>query len=415
MLWERYCDDAREAGKTAYSYSRYCERLAPQLPGSSSQASMRFTYAPGECLFTDFAGRTLRLADGTAVEIFVGILAWSRYTYAEAVPSQMAEHWCLAHSRMFTKLGGVTTRLIFDNLKSAVIRNDGRGEVVLAEPFDSLCKHNGVAGPPTRRSAPKQKALVENGVLLAERRVLAPLRNHVFHDLASLNRAIAAQVRRVNQKPYADGTGETRFSRFESVDVPHMKPLPDQRWQRTVWRGNKVHPDYHIAIDYHFYSVPYTYVGKEVDVRLRGRVIDVFYRGKQIASHLSSDARGRATTLKGHRPQAHQRADVENTRTRLENRARDIGPHVHAFVITIMERNHNPEFGFRSCYGVLRLAKSHGPDRLDNACRYALDLGIRTWRGLDNILRTGTDLVDEPEPETAPINHSNIRGPEYYR
>lgn len=259
------------------------------------------------------------------------------------------------------------------------------------------------------------KGLVENGVLLVERRVLAPLRNHVFHDLASLNRAIAAQVRKVNRKPYADGTGENRFSRFESVDVPHMKPLPDRRWKRTVWRENTVHRDYHIAIDCHFYSVPYTYARKKVDVRLRGRVIDVFYRGKQIASHLRSDARGRATTLKEHQPEAHQRADVENTRAQLEHRARDIGPHVYAFVTTIMERNRNPEIGFRSCYGVLRLAKSHGPDRLDSACRYALDLGTRTWRGLDNILRTGTDLVDEPEPETAPINHANIRGPEYYR
>ena len=98
VLWERYCDAAREAGMPAYSYSRYCERLAPQLPGPRSQASMRFTYAPGECLFTDFAGRTLRLADGVAVETLVGILAWSRYTYAEAVPSQKAEHWCMFQS-----------------------------------------------------------------------------------------------------------------------------------------------------------------------------------------------------------------------------------------------------------------------------------------------------------------------------
>ena len=54
-----------------------------------------------------------------------------------------------------------------------------------------------------------------------------------FHDLASLNRAIAAQVRKINDRPYADGTGETRYSRFESVDLPAMRPLPEQRWQRT--------------------------------------------------------------------------------------------------------------------------------------------------------------------------------------
>ena len=172
----------------------------------------------------------------------------------------------------------------------------------------------------------------------------------------------------------------------------------------------------HIAIEYHFYSVPHEYIGKDVDVRLRGQVIDVFYRGRQIASHLRSEARGRATTIKEHRPLAHQRAGIDDTRASLETRARAIGPHVHAFVAAIMERNTNPEFGFRSCYGVLRLAGGHEPERFDDACRYALELGIRTYRGLDNILRTGADRADaEWEPETAPIDHPNIRGPEAYR
>ena len=183
-----------------------------------------------------------------------------------------------------------------------------------------------------------------------------------------------------------------------------------------MWRKNTVHPDYHIAIDRHFYSVPYQYVGKEVDVRLRGSVIDVFHRGRQIASHLRSNDKGRATTVKEHRPVAHQRAGVEDTRVRLEQRAQDIGPHVHAFVAAVMERNPNPEFGFRSCYGVLRLASGHEPDRFDDACRYALELGTKTYRGLDNILRTGADrAAAEQEPEVVPIDHSNIRGPEYYR
>ena len=194
-----------------------------------------------------------------------------------------------------------------------------------------------------------------------------------------------------------------------------MQPLPDQRWQRVVWRKNKVHPDYHIAVNRHFYSVPWQYVGQEVDVRLRGRVIDVFLRGQHIASHLSSDAKGRATTLKEHQPRKHQRAGVEGTRSWLEKTARETGPHVHAFVTMIMARNPNPEFGFRSCYGVLRLAGSHDPERLDNACRYALDLGTSSWRGLDNILRTGADLTaDGPQAET-PVTHPNIRGPESYK
>ena len=150
----------------------------------------------------------------------------------------------------------------------------------------------------------------------AGRQVPAPLRNHVFHDPASLNRAIAARVRKINRKPYADGTGENRFSRFDSVDAPHMRPLPDRRWQRAVRRRNKVHPDYRIAVDYRFYSAPCRHIGKQVDVRLRGGMIDAFYRGRQIASHPGIGARGRATTLEQHKPKAHQRAGVEAARAR---------------------------------------------------------------------------------------------------
>ncbi len=127
-------------------------------------------------------------------------------------------------------------------------------------------------------------------------------------------------------------------------------------------------------------------------------------------------ARGRATTVEEHKPKAHQRAGVEATRAQLEKNARDIGPHVHAYIVALMKRQNNPEFGFRACYGVLRLAKSYEQDRFDGACRYALELGTRSYRGLENILRTGADrAAAEQEPETMPIDHSNIRGPEAYR
>ena len=95
----------------------------------------------------------------------------------------------------------------------------------------------------------------------------------------------------------------------------------------------------------------------------------MFYRGKQIASLPGIGARGRATTLKQHKPRAHQPAGVEAARARIEKLARDIGSHVHDFAAMVMGRNPNPEFGFRSCYGVLGLEKGHGRERLDSACR----------------------------------------------
>ena len=151
---------------------------------------------------------------------------------------------------------------------------------------------------------------------------------------------------------------------------------------------------------------------------LRGERLgnDLSYPARQIASHLRSEAKGRATTIKEHRPQAHQRAGVDETRARLEDKAQDLGPHVHSLITAVMDRNTNPEFGFRSCYGILRLANGHETARFDAACRYALELGTRTYRGLDNILRTGADrAAAEQEPEIVPLDHPNIRGPEYYK
>ena len=412
LLWEEW----RETHPDGMSYPTWCRRFRGWRP--RRDVTMRQNRRPGERLFVDYAGMTAPLlVEGVEHEaqVFVASMGVSGRLYAEATLTQKIEDWCASHVRCFEDMGWAPQLVVPDNIKPAVTQ-PSRYEPVLNETYADLLEHYGVQGLPARVRRPRDKGLVEQGVLHVERRILAPLRNHVFYDLASLNRAIAARVRKINERPYADGTGENRHSRFESVDLPHMRPLPDRRWQRTQWRQNTVHPDYHIAVERHFYSVPYQYVGKEVDVRLRGSVIDVFHRGRQIAGHLRSQAKGRATTLREHQPRAHQRAGVEDTRTRLEQKARDIGPHVHAFVTAIIERNPNPEFGFRSCYGVLRLAGGHEPERLDAACRYALELGTRTWRGLDNILRTGADrAAAEPELETMPIDHLNIRGPEAYK
>ena len=171
--------------------------------------------------------------------MFVASMGVSGRLYAEATLTQKIEDWCASHVRCFEDMGWAPQLVVPDNIKPAVTQ-PSRYEPVLNETYADLLEHYGVQGLPARVRRPRDKGLVEQGVLHVERRVLAPLRNHVFHDLASLNRAIAARVRKINERPYADGTGENRHSRFESVDLPHMRPLPDRRWQRTQWRQNTV-------------------------------------------------------------------------------------------------------------------------------------------------------------------------------
>ena len=407
VLWERW----RETHPDGMSYPTWCRRFREAR--SRQDVTMRQNRVPGERLFVDYAGATVPLMiDGTThdAQVFVAAMGVSGRLYVEATLTQKVEDWCGCHVRCFEDMGSVPQVVVPDNTKAAVIK-PSRVEPVLNETYADLLDHYDVQCLPARKRRPRDKALVENGVLHTNRRVLAALRHRVFHDLATLNREIRTLVDALNARAYADRSGETRNSRFETIDRPAMKPLPETRWQHTVWRKNKVHPDYHIAIDRHLYSVPYQYVGKEVDVRLRGPAIDVFLRGRKIAGHLRSD--DRVTTIKEHQPPNHQRAGIEETRQRLERRALELGPHVHAFITAIMKRTNNPELGFRSCYGVLRLAAGHEAERFDGACRYAMDLGTRSWRGLNTILATNADQADA-EPEGVAIDHPNIRGPEAY-
>ena len=218
---------------------------------------MRQNRRPGERLFVDYAGMTIPIMLGGVehqAQVFVASMGVSGRLYAEATLSQKIDDWCASHVRCFEDMGCVPQVVVPDNIKPAVIK-PSRYEPILNETYADLLEHYDVQGFPARVRKPRDKALVENGVLQGERWILAPLRKRVFHDLPSANRAIAAQADKINSRPYADGTGENRYGRFESVDLPHMRPLPQRRWQPTVWRKNTVHRDYHIAIDYHFYSV----------------------------------------------------------------------------------------------------------------------------------------------------------------
>ena len=240
LLWQEW----RETHPDGMSYPTWCRQFREWRP--RRDATMRQNRRPGERLFVDYAGMTIPIMiDGVEhqAQVFVASMGVSGRLYAEATLTQKIDDWCASHVRCFEDMGCVPQVVVPDNIKPAVIK-PSRYEPILNETYADLLDHYDIEGFPARVRKPRDKALVENGVLNAERWILAPLRNRVFHDLPSVNRAIAAQVRKINSRPYADGTGENRYGRFESVDLPHMQPLPERRWQRTVWRKNTVHRDY---------------------------------------------------------------------------------------------------------------------------------------------------------------------------
>ena len=259
----------------------------------------------------------------------------------------------------------------------------------------------------------KDKAKVEAGVQVVERWILARLRNRTFFSLGELNQAISELLVELNNRPFQKLPG-TRQSLFEDLDRPALGPLPAEPYEYAEWKQARVHIDYHVEVARHYYSVPYQLVKKQLDVRLGENTVEMFHRGKRVASHRRSSVKGRHTTVAAHMPTSH-RQYAQWTPQRLVRWAGEVGGAVAGLVETILSSRAHPQQGFRSCLGIMRLGKTYGNDRLEAACQRALKLNTYSYKSIESILKHGLDGQPLPETNDAPtVRHGNVRGADYY-
>jgi transposase len=410
LLWQEY----RQTHPDGYQYSRFCElyerwakTLAPVL---------RQVHEPGQKLFVDWAGQKVPIhhADGTVTEasLFVAVLGASNKIYAEAFANERLENWIAAHGHAFAFYGGVTRAVVPDNPKTAVIRAC-RYEPVLHQTYQEMAAHYGTVILPARIKKPRDKAKVETGVQIAERQLLAPLRDQRFFSVAELNQALRPLLGKLNAQPFQKLEG-SRNTWFESQEKDKLLPLPAQPFELAIWGKAKVNIDYHAAVDNHFYSVPYQLVHRELDVRSTTQTVELFHQGKRVAAHVRSYAAGKFTTLEEHRPKSHQRY-LDWTPSRMVEWAAKTGPQCAKLVEYILQSKPHPEMGFRSCLGIIRLGKGVGAPRLEAACARALRFGTCSYRSIKSILESGLDR--QPQEPELPLNspgHENVRGQVYY-
>lgn len=412
LLWEEY----RADNPKAFGYSRFCELY--QQWRAAAEPRMRQVHKAGEKLFVDYAGQTAVVVDRITgalreAQIFVATLGASSFTYAEATWSQALPDWIGSHVRAFAHFGGVPALVVPDNLKAGVTAACYY-EPDLNPTYQEMARHYGIAILPTRVRKPRDKGKVENGVQQVERWVLAPIRNCTFFCLAELNIAIAEQLRALNQRS-GRGLPASRQELFETLDRPALRPLPAQPYELALWKKARVHIDYHVQVDYHFYSVPSQLVRREVEVRLTATIVELFYRGERVASHRRSYRKYAYTTLPEHMPAGH-RAYANRDAERLLRRASQVGTQTLELCRQILATRPHPEQGYRACLGILRLAQVHGAERLERASHRALRTGARSYRSLQAILNHRLEETPLPEPATraVPLHHANLRGASYY-
>ncbi len=413
LLWQEY----RAVHAAGYSYSQFCEiyrRWTKKLT-----PSMRQVHRAGENTFLDYAGQRPRLIDPKSgevvpVELFVGVLGASSYTYAEATMSQKLPDWIGAHTRMLTFFGGSTEIWVPDNLKSGITLAC-RYEPGVNRTYQEMASHHGAVVVPARARRPKDKAKVESAVLVAERWILAALRDRTFFTLGALNAAIRELLDALNRRPMQK-LGVSRRELFERLDRPALKPLPADRYEMATWKTCRVNIDYHVEVERNVYSVPYQLVRESVEARLTTSMVEVFFKNKRVASHRRALGRGRVSTQLAHMPRSH-RAHAEWTPSRLIRWAEKTGPATGHLVAEILRHKVHPEQGYRSCLGIMRLGRRYGDARLEAASARATRLGAFTYQTVKNILSAGLDRVALEDDGSAPaqgLAHDNIRGATYY-
>ncbi len=384
---------------------------------------MRQIHLPGKELFLDFSGKRPVITDRLTgvkhpVELFVGVMGASRKTFALAVPSQKLPDWIACNAQALTFYGGVPESLVPDNLKSAVTARPKGEAAVIQMTYSEFAAHYDTDIVPTRPRKPKDKASVEVGVLIAQRWILARLRNRTFFSIEEMNTAIRSLLDKLNARPMRSIGGKTRDQLFEELDAPALRPLPPEPYEFAEWKLRvTVGADYHVAWQDHYYSVPHTLVSSKVNLKVTRDAVIVFHRDKRVALHPRKDEPGACSTLPEHQP-ANHRAYSQDNGMILMTWAQQQGGALYAFVQQHIEHNRNPPRTLQAMRGLQHLGNDYGLERLQAACQRALEIHAHSVSSVRSILmrsldRSGTNTVDTANDDM-PVAHDNIRGPHYY-
>lgn len=391
---------------TFYRYvrSHWPERLAraPRLtvrledPPAGSEAQVDFFYV-GRWPDPE-AERTRKLY------AFLMTLSHSRHQFLYPVLAEDLSAWLAGHIEAFAFFGGVPRRVVPDNLTAGIVRAD-RYDPRLNRAYGELARYYGCLIDPSRAATPTDKPRVERGVSYARESFF---RGQEFASLAAMRRGAQRWARDIAGKRVHGTTGEAPLAAFLAREQTTLLPLPPQPWEPVTWTRGRVHADCHLVAAGVAYSVPYQYVGRDLEVRL-GRTTVTIYQGTTLITMHARGDHGRVTRL-DHYPKAGQ-TFLRATPGACLAQAAALGPAVQCLVSALLESGIHSQL--RQVQAILRLASQHEAARMERACALALEAGDGRYRTVRGLLER---QVERLEPESVPPSGAGayLRGPEAF-
>ena len=416
LLWLEY----KENNPGGYEYSQYCEHL--KAFEHNKDVVMHLEHIPGQEMMIDYAGNKISYVDTETGElikcvVFVATLPFSGLTFCIAAHHQRIQDvlYCIGEALHY--YGGISKIVLSDNMKTLVTRSD-RYEPQFTDLCYQLGAHYSNVFQATRAASPRDKGMVENHVRIVYQQVYAPLRKMTFYSLEGLNAALLERINLLNNKPYK-GTSYSRMSLYKEQEKQHMIPLPNQVFVMKKKVKLTVQRNYHVQLteDHHYYSVPYIHVGLKVDVLYDQRSVEVYLNNERIALHHRTGQRSCYHTDPHHMPSNHQHIASQRGFTREDFllKAEKIGPSTLTAIEHVLQSSFYPEQNYKSCNGILMLAKKYGARRMEAACSRILQGSRVNYSLIRNILVNGMDQLQDPPPIQPTLFHENIRGSQHYK
>lgn len=419
LLWEEYCRECQDHGDRHYQYTQFRKYYTDYTV--QEKVTIRIEHKPGELMEVDWAGTQPQYQDpGTGLfmktSLFVAILPYSQIIYAEICEDQKLANWISAHNNAFRYLGGVTRAITPDNLKTGVTGADWYSPVI-QRTYQEMAAYYGTVILPARPVRPRDKASVENGVKIISNRITVALRNKQFLSLEELQHACFEQLEKINHKPLK-GKDRSRWDLFLSEEKDHLLPLCVKPYETAEWSTAKVQVNSHISFARHYYSVPYEYLQKQVDVRSTRQTVEIFYHQERIASHERLWGDQAYSTIKAHMPlnkQFYHDWDAD----RFLRWAKSYGSDTVKVLSSILDSSPVIQQTYKACLGIMSLANKYSAARLKKACELACKRSKSpTYRMVKDILLKEEDmqrpsvLTKTDNRPSAPRGHQ--RGAAYF-
>lgn len=402
LLWEEYVKSCQVNGERFYmetQFRRYYHKFA-----RVHKATIRLTHKPALAMEVDWAGTKIGYFDNDLGELseaslFIAVLPCSQLIYAEPFRDEKLPSWIEGHVKAFGYICGAPKTIVPDNLKSGVTNSDFY-EPLLNKTYNEMADYYGTVILPARVRRPRDKPSVENGVLIASRRILAKLRNVQILSFVDLQKRVKIALEEVNEKPLT-GKSESRWTAYQAEEKEYMLPLPKHPYELAQWGKAKVQPNCHIVYQRKFYSTPFEYLGEEVDIRATQSTIEIFYHYQRIASHKRLWGKTNYSSNKEHMP-PDKIFFADWNKERFLHWSEQIGPSTRKVIERVIERAVIEQQAYRSCFGILSLKGKHSELRLELACAKILDsTSSPTYQQIKNILEKEKEQLESPKEDTS--------------